>query len=76
MTVTIKMQKKKGSKYVRGLSRTAVVKTVTDADSDLVMEGRITKKFKKPPKGAYRFVISFPGDATHLPSEAIKKFRS
>jgi hypothetical protein len=75
MTVTIKMQKKKGNKYVRGVSRTVVVRTVTDADNDLVIEGRIVKKFAKPAKGAYRFVFSFAGDATHLPSSATKKFK-
>ena len=75
MTVTIKMQRKKGSKYVRGISRTVVVRTVTDADNDFVIEGRIAKKFKKPARGAYRFVFSFAGDATHLPSSATKKFK-
>ena len=75
MTVTIKLQKKKGSKYVRGVSRTAMIRTVTDANSDGTFEGRYTKKFKRPAKGAYRFLVTFVGDATHLPSTAIKKFR-
>jgi hypothetical protein len=75
MTVTVKLQKKKGSTYVRGLSRTAMIRSVTDEDADGTFEGTYSKKFRRPPKGAYRFVVTFAGDATHLPSTAIVKFR-
>jgi hypothetical protein len=75
MIVTVKLQKKKGSKYVRGLSRTARIRTVTDPDSDGVFEGRYSTKFKRPAKGAYRFVATFAGDVSHLSSTAIKKFK-
>jgi hypothetical protein len=75
MSVTVKMQKKKGSKYVRGVSRTAVIRTVTDANSDGIFEGGYAIKFRRPSPGAYRFLATFAGDETHLPSTAIKKFR-
>jgi hypothetical protein len=75
MRFTVKLQKKKGAKYVKGLSRTALIRTTTDANLDGVLEGRLSTKFKRPTAGAYRFVVTFAGDGTHLPVTATKKFK-
>jgi chitinase len=75
MSVTVKMQKKKGRMYVRGVSRSPVIRAVTDANSDGIFEGSYAIKFRQPAKGSYRFLATFAGDETHLASTAIKRFR-
>jgi Calx-beta domain len=73
--VSVKLQRLNGHKYAKGLTRTATIKSVTDTNSDGVMEGRFSTKFKLPPKGSYRFLVTFAGDAGDLPATATAKFK-
>jgi hypothetical protein len=75
MKLTIQLQRKKGSKYVKGVSRTASVKSVTGPNVDGQMEGPFSTKFKLPSKGSYRFVVTYAGDVNHLPCTATRKFK-
>jgi hypothetical protein len=75
MKVTVKLQKQRGKHFVKGLSRTAKVKSIVDSNGDNVFEGRFSTKFKRPAKGAYRFLVTYAGDADHLPSVAARKFK-
>jgi Calx-beta domain len=66
MKVKVTLFKKRGTKYVKVLAKTATVKTLGDRDADGIPDAAFGASFKRPKKGAYRFVAKYAGSPQYL----------
>jgi len=68
MRVQVTLLKKKGAKYVKVATKTVTVTKLGDRDADGKADAAYTAAFKRPTKGAYRFVAKYTGGADFLGS--------
>jgi hypothetical protein len=66
MKVKVTLLKKQGAKYVKVLAKTVTVKTLGDRDADGMPDAAFGASFKRPKKGAYRFVAKYAGSPQYL----------
>ncbi|MGZ5344714.1 MAG: Calx-beta domain-containing protein, partial [Actinomycetota bacterium] len=66
MKVKVTLFKKQGGKYVKVLAKTVTVSKLGDRDADGIADAAYAAAFKRPKKGAYRFVAKYAGSAQYL----------
>ena len=59
MKVKVTLFKKQGGKYVKVLAKTVTVTKLGDRDADGIADAAYAAAFKRPKKGAYRFVAKY-----------------
>jgi chitinase len=68
MQVQVTLSKKKGAKYVKIATKIVTVTKLGDRDADGTADAAYTAAFKRPAKGAYRFVAKYAGSTNFLGS--------
>ena len=66
MKVKVTLFKKQGGKYVKVLAKTVTVTKLGDRDADGIADAAYAAAFKRPKKGAYRFVAKYAGSVQYL----------
>jgi len=66
MKVKVTLFKKQGTRYVKVLAKTVTVKKLGDRDADGAADAAYAAAFKRPKKGAYRFVAKYAGNPQYL----------
>lgn len=74
MKVKVTLSKKRGARYVRLITRTVTVSALGDRDGDGKPDAVYAARFKRPPKGAYRFQARYAGNADYRRSSKTLRF--
>jgi len=67
MKIKVTLFRKQGAKYVKVLAKTVTVTKLGDRDADGSDDAAYGAAFKRPKKGAYRFVVKYAGSTQYEP---------
>lgn len=71
-TVTVKLSKRRGSRYKKVASRKVRLSAAVDTDGDGILDSRYATSFRRLAAGRYKVTVTFGGDADHFSSSVSK----
>ena len=75
MKIKVSLLHKVGRKYVVVSTKTVYAKGLLDRNHDGILDAAYIASFKRPARGAYRFVARYCGNTTYAPSKRTLSFK-
>ncbi len=75
MKIKVSLLRKVGRKYVVVSTKTVGAKGLLDRNHDGILDAAYIASFKRPARGAYRFVARYCGNTTYAPSKRTLSFK-